>query len=626
MLMGIPRTRKHWHAAVVFCLVTGLVPVAVSISRPAAGASQAMSRAVAFRNVRIFDGSATIGRGNVVVQDGKITAAGPRAAIPDGADVIEGEGLTLLPGLIDSHTHSYGDALKTAIVFGVTTELDMFTDYHMAAAIRKQQSEGKAPTTADLFSAGTLVTAPHGHGTEYGIPIPTISAPEEAEAFVDARLAEGSDYIKIIYDDGKTYGMSIPTISKETLAAVARAAHKRGKLAVAHIGSLQGARDAIDAGADGLAHLFVDRAPGPDFGKFVAGRHAFVIGTMTVLQAICRIPGGESLTTDSALAPYISPSDAANLKKMFPSRQGAQANYAVAEETVRQLKAAGVPILAGTDAPNPGTSHGASLHLEMELLEHAGLTAAEALASATSIPASQFRLADRGRIAPGLRADLLLVTGDPAAALKVTRTIVGVWKRGIKLDRDQYAAEVRRLKGEEDSLRHQPPPARSESGLVSDFEDGKPAAKFGAGWASSTDKFAGGKSIAEYSVVPEGANGTAHSLSVTGEISPAFAFPWAGAIFYPGPRPMAPANLSSRKGIRFWTRGDGRTYQVMVYTKSGGFRPVSQEFSATEDWKQITIPFASFGGSDGHDIMGIAFAAGSGMTKFSFQIDEIAFY
>src|SRR5262249_21646364 len=112
MLMGIPLTRKQWHAAVVSCLVTGLAAVPGSISRRSAGATQAISRAVAVRNVRIFDGSTTIARGNVVAQDGKITAVGRAVTIPDGADVIEGEGLTLLPGLIDSHTHSYGNALK----------------------------------------------------------------------------------------------------------------------------------------------------------------------------------------------------------------------------------------------------------------------------------------------------------------------------------------------------------------------------------------------------------------------------------------------------------------------------------------------------------------------------------
>jgi imidazolonepropionase-like amidohydrolase len=362
-------------------------------------------------------------------------------ALPDGADVIEGNGLTLMPGLIDSHTHSYGDALRTAIVFGVTTELDMFTEYHMAAAMRKQQADGKASDRAYLFSAGTLVTAPHGHGTEYGLAIPTIGGPDEAQAFVDARIAEGSDYIKIIYDDGKTYGLSTPTISKATMAAVVAAAHRRGKLAVAHIGSLQGARDAIESGVDGLAHLFIDRAPDPDFGNFVAAHHAFVIGTMTVLQSVCRVPGGEALASDPALAPYIRASDAANLKKMFPSRPGAEEHYSAAEEAVRQLRAARVPILAGTDAPNPGTSHGASLHLEMELLVRAGLTPAEALASATSAPAKQFRITDRGRIAPGLRADLLLVRGDPTADIKATRNIVGVWKQGVKLDRQPYAAD-----------------------------------------------------------------------------------------------------------------------------------------------------------------------------------------
>jgi len=89
---------------------------------------------------------------------------------------------------------------------------------------------------------------------------------------------------------------------------------------------------------------------------------------------------------------------------------------------------------------------------------------------------------------------------------------------------------------------------------------------------------------------------------------------------------MTPVNLSSKRGIRFWAKGDGHAYQVMVYTKSGGFRPVSQEFSAATEWKQISMPFASFGGSDGHDIMGIVFAAGSGATSFSFQIDEVIFY
>jgi imidazolonepropionase-like amidohydrolase len=95
---------------------------------------------------------------------------------------------------------------------------------------------------------------------------------------------------------------------------------------------------------------------------------------------------------------------------------------------VRQLHAAGVPLLAGTDAPNPGTTHGASLH--RELLVNAGLTTTEALAAATSVPARIFGLRDRGRIAPGMRADLLLVEGNPVRDMTDTRNIVAVWKKG----------------------------------------------------------------------------------------------------------------------------------------------------------------------------------------------------
>src|SRR5215470_19630402 len=108
----------------------------------------------------------------VIIEDGKIKSVGKTVAPPDGAEVIDGTGHTLLPGLIDSHTHAYGDALKQAVMFGVTTELDMFSSHWMAAQMRKEQAEGKATDRADLFSAGTVVTAPGGHCTEYSLRIP----------------------------------------------------------------------------------------------------------------------------------------------------------------------------------------------------------------------------------------------------------------------------------------------------------------------------------------------------------------------------------------------------------------------------------------------------------------------
>ena len=106
-----------------------------------------------------------------------------------------------------------------------------------------------------------------------------------------------------------------------------------------------------------------------------------------------------------------------------------------AYQAVKQLRDAGVPVLAGTDAPNPGTAHGASLHGEMERLVGAGLTPAQALAGATSETAAAFHLSDRGRIATGLRADILLVDGDPTQNIRATRNIVQVYHQGVEVKR-----------------------------------------------------------------------------------------------------------------------------------------------------------------------------------------------
>ena len=204
-----------------------------------------MPQPMLIHNVRIFDGSQVIPNTNVLVQDGAITTIGYEIAVQPDVHTIDGANRTLLPGFIDAHTHVYASALKDALIFGVTTELDMFMDFHTAMEMKQQQVAGQAEDRADLRSAGTAITAPDGHCTEYGIPIPTINGPEEAQAFVDARIAEGSDYIKIIYGDGGR----MPVISKATLKAVVEAAHLRGKLAVVHTLVLQAAREAIEAGA-----------------------------------------------------------------------------------------------------------------------------------------------------------------------------------------------------------------------------------------------------------------------------------------------------------------------------------------------------------------------------------------
>ena len=605
----------------LFALVSVVATTATAQETPQ---QNAVDGSVLIRNVRVFDGERVIPKTSVLVTNGKIARVSPTISAPASTPVVDGTGKTLLPGLIDSHTHTWGTALRDDAALGVTTVLDMFTDPSTAASFRKLDGTAEGRETADFRSAGVLVTAPKGHGTEYGMAIPTITSPGEAQAFVDARIAEGSDYIKIVYDDGHTYGIKFATIDKPTMKAVVDAAHARKKMAVVHIGDLAGARDAIQVGANGLVHLFVDSMPDAGFAKLVAGRKAFVIPTLSVLESISWGDGGKLIAKDPKLAPYIPAANVQTLQQTFPKRAGSPPReLRFAFETVRQLRAAGVPILAGTDAPNPGTAHGASMHRELELLVKAGLTPIEALRAATSVPARTFLLEDRGRIAPGLRADLVLVNGDPTNDILATRNIAAVWKRGMEIHRDAYRDEMAKAAALAASGTFPVPPG-SESGDVSDFDAGQPTVKFGSGWFVTTDQLAGGKSVAAIKVVSSGANNTPGALEIAGTLDAGLPFGWSGVMFAAGQTAMAPVNLSSKKELRFYARSEeGRPYAVMMFLRSKGQMPVIQRFTASGEWKEVVMPIASFAGTDAHDLMGIAFVASGTPGSFRLLIDDV---
>ena len=568
---------------------------------------------IVITNVRIFDGTRVIPKGTVAFQDREIKAVGEKVLVPpDAAEVIDGAGQTLLPGFIDSHTHTWGEALERALVFGVTTELDMFTDPALARQMRQEQARFGAPDRADLFSAGILATAPGGHGTEYGMTIPTLTKPEEARAWVDARVAEGSDYIKIVLEDGSPYGRSIPTLDRATLKAVIQAAHERRKLAVVHVSTEDGAKEAIEAGADGLAHIFTDRAPEPGLAALFKQRKAFVIPTLTVVESTTGSPSGKALPDDGRLSPFLRSDEIENLRRSFPAR-GKKLDFQNALAAVRQLHKAGVPILAGTDSPNPGTAHGASIHRELELLVSAGLSPAEALAAATATPARIFGLKDRGRIAPGLRSDLVLVKGDPTTDIAATRDIQRIWKIGHETLRPKQ--ELRKVPAAA-------PASAPASGAISDFEDGTLAVAFGAPWTDSTDQLAGGKSVVQKEVVAGGANGSGKSLAISGEVKQGFAFPWAGVMFLPGGPGMTPANLAAFQSISFDARGEGAAYQFMAFAAHLGRMPVQRTFTAGPEWKRFTFSFADLG-LDGTDLLGFFVGGGPALGPFKLQIDDV---
>jgi imidazolonepropionase-like amidohydrolase len=347
---------------------------------------------LALTNVRVFDGRQLDPDSIVVISDGRI------GTDPAGAQVIDCAGGVLLPGLIDAHVHLDGPGRLTMLAsYGVTTALDMASVPQETAALRGQAGQ------TDIRSAGIPAIAPGSlHSRFPGVGEPgLIAGPDEAKRFVADRVAQGSDYIKIVI------GSPFADHDQATIDALVAAAHEQGKLVVAHASSVAAVAKAQAAGADILTHVPLDQSLAPAAAAQAAAAGRVVVPTLTMMESIV-----------ASVAP--------------PG-----ADYANARASVMALHQAGVPILAGTDAnDSPGTPsrvpHGASLHRELELLADAGLSTLEVLLAATALPARYFGLADRGTIEPGKRADLILIEEDPLRDIRATRSIRRVWCGGIE--------------------------------------------------------------------------------------------------------------------------------------------------------------------------------------------------
>jgi beta-glucosidase len=168
-----------------------------------------------------------------------------------------------------------------------------------------------------------------------------------------------------------------------------------------------------------------------------------------------------------------------------------------------------------------------------------------------------------------------------------------------------------------------PPPIGSESGLVSNFDDLKVTARYGS-WMTTSDSEAGGKSTSAMQAIEAGANGTKGALRVKGEIVLGGApFNRAGVFFFPGGSPDDSANLSSKKTLSFWAKGDSKSYAVAVQREAHqGQMPAIVPFTAPPEWKQYSFPWSAFK-TDGSDIRGVAFAHAQEPGKFEFEIDEV---
>jgi len=370
------------------------------------------------RGARVFDGERLREASNVLLAGTTIAGLGADLGVPAGAEVVDGRGQTLLPGLIDCHVHATDvRALGQALAFGVTTELDMFSDPDLAA--QRRSLAARRDDVADIRTSVQGATPAGGTFQRLDPGLPAVAGPQDAAAFVWAQAAHGADYLKVYLEDPAWYGS--PALSAATVRALVAAAHSRGMLAVAHADSAAMARMCIQA-----AQIEADQrelARHPRLGPFLdqPTRAAF---TRPALLADARARGAVAACA------------------------GGRLDFDGALRSVAALHQAGIQVLAGTDTnyPDPEgegnailnayAGHGIALHHELALLVRAGLSPAAALTAATSAPARMFGLTDRGRIAPGLRADLLLVDGEPCADITATRNIAAIWRNGARLHRE----------------------------------------------------------------------------------------------------------------------------------------------------------------------------------------------
>ncbi|MEL6276850.1 MAG: amidohydrolase family protein, partial [Bacteroidota bacterium] len=313
------------------------------------------------------------------------------------ADTIDGSGHTLLPALTNAHVHAWAPGqLQEAAKAGVLNILDMHGSSRSLGFFRSFKD---STNYARFYGAGPGVTVPNGHGTQFGMPAPTVDSSTSARQFVLNRVEEGSDYIKILREPDR------PTVTEQNIKDAVVTAHENELLAVAHVSRSNDATLLANADVDGLVHVWFDEPIREKQLDTLAASDIFMVPTMlTVLRF-------SKLATENNL-----------------DRKYIDSLTLITE--VNRLHKAGITLLAGTDPPNFGINYGDDLITELELLVAAGLTPTEAIQSATVHTAKAFKLPYDSKLTPGNTADMILVKGDATQSVLALREIVNVWKSG----------------------------------------------------------------------------------------------------------------------------------------------------------------------------------------------------
>ncbi|KAI0179668.1 hypothetical protein GGR52DRAFT_208665 [Hypoxylon sp. FL1284] len=410
-----------------------------------------MPASLLITDVHIFDGENEISRGSVLVEDGVIkqVVKGELAAPSSSTVVVSKPGHTLIPGIIDGHIHAEANedytALTQSLKFGITTVCDMHQEVEDIDKLRARATQD--PDAADFKTSSQAATVTGGwpmavitafdKSEEMRARIatwPDLKTRADVETYIQDRVNDKADYVKLMHEDGSSLSMKPAMPSLEIQKDLVQLAHQNGFVVVAHATSVQSTIDMLNLGVDGTTHTVCDRPPTKELVDAYLANNAHCNPTLATIGSLTKegLKDQEVYAHDPRVQKLVSVENRQRLCAcMGLANDTAKVEYAY--QSVRDLKAAGVDVILGSDTAGPavGSSFGVTAHQELGLLvNRCGFTPKEALVAGTSLVAKRLRLHDRGRIAEGLRADLVLIEGNPLENIDSTLDIRGVWKQG----------------------------------------------------------------------------------------------------------------------------------------------------------------------------------------------------
>ena len=389
----------------------------------------------------VFDGRSVQQARAVVIEGERVVGVVPVGALPEQMEVRRLPGCTLLPGLIDCHTHLSDWMLPGFLAAGVTAVRDTGNDPAWILQ-RRERTRSDPMAGPDILCCGPLLDGASAFWPHIGRSHTDATAIRRS---IDEMAERGVDAVKLYVH-----------LTTEQIGAAATQADHRGLPLLAHLGPSVDLATAVSAGVREVQHLTgcvhhvegwrtnVDQVA--DSAASLAAAGVVQCPTLVVWDRLCRL--NDTAFRHDRRDRWVHP-DIAAVWERFPHRTGEVADRLDRQRSVNTMKrvlgalaGAGCTVVAGSDAPFPHLVPGFSLHDELSLLVDAGLEPAAALASATSVAADQLGLDDAGRITPGSVADMVAVGGDPLDDICVLSDVRLVLRRGRIVDFDALVASA----------------------------------------------------------------------------------------------------------------------------------------------------------------------------------------